>query len=86
MVETMGAKPRTGTHLRLVALDHLNHLMSGAATDRDAADFLAWRRASRAHEHALRDALRLQRLVRIVAGWSLSDAALSNVVPIGTRR
>ena len=54
--------------LRLEALDYLNRLLSGQATDRDAAEFLTWRGQSRAHEAAFQSALRLRDLVRHVDG------------------
>lgn len=70
-------------------LRHLNRLQSGSATERDAADFLAWRTRSRAHEEAFRSAVRLQRLVRSIdadertPGRSVTDAVESgDVVPI----
>lgn len=52
------------SRLRLEALEHLNRLLSGEATDRDAAALVAWRAESRAHEEAFRAAVRLRNLVR----------------------
>lgn len=52
------------SRLRLEALEHLNRLLSGEATDRDAAALIAWRAESRAHEEAFRAAIRLRNLVR----------------------
>lgn len=59
--------------LRMEALEHLNHLFSGHATDRDAAGFTLWRAQSPAHEAALQSALRLRDLVR----QSETDAAVA---------
>lgn len=54
--------------LRLEGLDHLTHLLSGTATERDAAEFVAWRMRSDAHEEAFRSAVRLRRLMRDAEG------------------
>lgn len=47
-------------------IGHLNRLLSGEATERDAAEFVAWRMRSRAHEEAFRSAVRLREMVRTV--------------------
>lgn len=82
--------------LRLEGLDHLNHLLSGEATDRDAVALLAWRNQSEAHEAAFRAAVRLRTLVQTVETRNDStaddgaapplppasdDAPSSNVIP-----
>ncbi|RIA46342.1 FecR family protein [Hephaestia caeni] len=54
--------------LRLEGLDHLNRLLSGDATQKDAAEIAAWRDQSPAHEAAFHSALKLRRLVRIAEG------------------
>lgn len=74
--------------LRLEGLNRLTHLLSGDATDHDAAELVAWRMRSRAHEEAFRSAVRLRRLVKKLEGvdqpmtmgeWPIEDHA--NVVP-----
>jgi transmembrane sensor len=50
--------------LRLEGLDRLSHLVSGAATERDAAELVAWRLRSRAHEEAFRSAVRLRQHIQ----------------------
>lgn len=54
------------SRLRLEALEYLNLLLSGEATDRDAAALIAWRSQSAAHQDAFRAAVRLRDAVRIV--------------------
>jgi transmembrane sensor len=72
MGQPFGMRGNTGlseaelAQLRLEGLEYLNHLQSGAATKRDEADCLSWRRASAAHEEAFRSAIRLQQQVRTV--------------------
>lgn len=50
--------------LRLEGFEHLAHLLSGVATERDAAEIVAWRMRSRAHEEAFRSAVRLSRAMQ----------------------
>lgn len=68
MTERTGWTDAELASLRLEGLDHLTHLLSGKATERDAAEFVAWRMRSRAHEEAFRSAVRLSRLVRTAEG------------------
>ena len=51
--------------LRLEGLDRLTHLLSGNATESDAADLILWRMRSRAHEEAFRAAIRLRGFVQV---------------------
>lgn len=84
MIEQLGWTDSELAHLLWEGLDHLNRLQSGAITERDAAEFIAWRNRSLAHEEAFRAAVRLQRLVRGL-DWDLApeDARNApNVIPI----
>lgn len=79
--------------LRLEGLEHLNRLQSGAATERDEAEFLSWRRASAAHEEAFRSAVRLQRLVARTERANVAKAEAEDAgvlpfrkVPVVSRR
>ncbi|MBO9579665.1 MAG: FecR domain-containing protein [Sphingobium sp.] len=74
--------------LRLEGLSRLTHLLSGEATERDAAELVAWRMQSRAHEEAFRSAVRFRQLVRSLDGaerpMAMADSASEdrdNVVP-----
>lgn len=64
MTERTGWTDAELARLRLEALDHLTHLLSGTATEGDAAEVVAWRVRSRAHEEAFRSAVRLRMLLR----------------------
>ncbi|NLS25078.1 hypothetical protein S2M10_00410 [Sphingomonas sp. S2M10] len=66
MTQGRGWTDTDASRLRLEALEHLNRLLSGEATDRDAAALIAWRAESRAHEEAFRAAVRLRSLVQQV--------------------
>lgn len=66
--------------LRYEGLIHLNRLHSGTATDRDAFEFVAWRRQSVAHEEAFRAAVRLRNLVQAVEERPTAEQD-GNVVP-----
>lgn len=68
MTEGTGWTDAELARLRLEGLDHLTHLLSGNATESDAAEFVAWRMRSRAHEEAFRSAVRLSRLIRAAEG------------------
>ena len=68
MTEGTGWTDAELAHLRLEGLGHLAHLLSGNATERDAAEFVAWRMRSRAHEEAFRSAVRLRRVIRATEG------------------
>ena len=68
MTEERGWTDAELARLRLEGLDRLTHLLSGAATERDAAELVAWRMRSLAHEEAFRSAARLRRLVRAAEG------------------
>ena len=74
-------------HLRLQGLNFLTRLLSGVATEVDAAELVAWRMQSRAHEQAFRAAVRLRQLVRMTGGMADAStpeqgrAPASNVIP-----
>lgn len=55
-------------NLRLEGIAHLNRLLSGEATEKDAAEITVWRSQSPAHELAFRSAVRLRQLVRVAEG------------------
>lgn len=74
--------------LRLEGLEHLNHLLSGDATEADAAKLIAWRAESPAHELAFRSAVRLRQLVRVVEGVERPETIgiVSNVASLDAQR
>ena len=74
--------------LRLEGLEHLNHLLSGNATEADAADLIAWRGQSPAHELAFRSAVRLRRVVRVAEGVEAPETIgiVSNVASLDAQR
>ncbi|MBV2150059.1 DUF4880 domain-containing protein [Sphingobium sp. AS12] len=74
--------------LRLEGLDQLNRLLSGEATEKDAAEFTAWRGQSPAHEAAFRSALRLRQVVRVAEGVEKpsSIGIVDNVVDLAQAR
>lgn len=74
--------------LRLEGLEHLNHLLSGEATEKDAAEITAWRAQSPAHELAFRSAVRLRRLVRVAEGVEQPETIglFSNVASLDEQR
>jgi transmembrane sensor len=78
MTEGSGWTDTELARLRLEGIDHLNRLLSGEATDRDAAEFVAWRMRSRAHEEAFRSAVRLREMVRAVETGQALDMATAD--------
>lgn len=73
--------------LRLEGIEYLNRLLSGEANTDDAADFLAWRSQSPAHEEAFRSAVKLRNLVRHVEGAERQPlAAAENVIAFARPR
>lgn len=74
--------------LRLEGLGHLNHLLSGNATEADATELSAWRAQSPAHEFAFRSAVRLRQVVRVAEGVENPETIgiSSNVTSLDAQR
>ncbi len=77
--------------LQLEGLDHLVRLQSGAVSEREEAEFMAWHAQSTVHEEAFRSAVRLQQLARVAGARLAGDCAApqnvdrANVVPFERR-
>lgn len=81
MTEGTGWTDAQLAQLRLEGLNRLTHLLSGEATEHDAAELVAWRMQSRAHEEAFRSAVRLRRMVRKIEG--VEEPMATGEQPVG---